>query len=109
MTFALLNVMANADGRMPGWFLPFQIFLIVGIFYFLIIRPQGQARKKHETLLSGLKAGDRVMTAGGILGIVRKVEEKDGEWRVTLESGQSTLVVERSRIIKVGDQTAPQA
>lgn len=109
MTFALLNVMANADGRMPGWFLPMQIFLIVGIFYFLIIRPQGQARKKHEELLAGLKAGDRVMTAGGILGTVRKVEEKDGEWRVTLESGQSTLIVERSRIIKVGDQSAPQA
>ena len=109
MTFALLNVMANADGRMPGWFLPFQILLIVGIFYFLIIRPQGQARKKHEELLSGLKQGDKVMTAGGLLGVVKKVEEKDGEWRVTLESGTSTVIVERSRIIKVGDQTAPQA
>jgi preprotein translocase subunit YajC len=109
VTFALLNVMANADGRMPGWFLPFQIFLIVGIFYFLIIRPQGQARKKHEQLLAGLKQGDKVMTAGGLLGVVKKVEEKDGEWRVTLESGTSTVIVERSRIIKVGDQTAPQA
>jgi preprotein translocase subunit YajC len=101
--------MANADGRMPGWFLPGQILLIVGIFYFLIIRPQGQARKKHEDLLAGLKQGDDVMTAGGLLGKVKKVEEKDGIWRVTLETGTSTVIVERSRITRVGDQTAPQA
>ena len=111
MTYALLNLMANADGKMPGWFLPLQIILIVGIFYFLIIRPQGAARKKHADLLAGLKTGDNVMTAGGILGKVKEIKEaKDkSEWRVTIESGTSTLVVERSRIIRVGDVTAPQA
>ena len=109
MTLSLLSIMATADSRMPSWFLPLQIFLIVGIFYFLIIRPQGAARKKHEELLASLKTGDDVMTAGGLLGKVKKVEEKNGEWRVTLETGTSTVVVERSRIIKVGDQTAPQS
>ena len=109
MTLSLLSIMASSDGRMPGWFLPFQIYLIDGIFYFLIIRPQGQAKKKHEDLLSSLKSGDDVMTAGGLLGKVKKVEEKNGEWRVTLETGTSTVVVERSRIIKVGDKAAPQA
>ncbi|HET7040618.1 MAG TPA: preprotein translocase subunit YajC, partial [Gemmatimonadales bacterium] len=95
--------------KMPGWFLPGQILLIVGIFYFLIIRPQGQARKKQEELLNALKAGDDVMTAGGLLGKVKKVEEKNGEWRVTLDTGTSTVVVERSRVIRVGDKSAPQA
>ena len=111
MTYALLNLMANADGKMPGWFLPLQILLIVGIFYFLIIRPQGAARKKHSDLLESLKVGDKVMTAGGILGTVKEIKEaKDkSEWRVTVESGTSTIVVERSRIIRVGDVTAPQA
>ena len=111
MNLAFLNVMANADGKMPGWFLPFQILLIVGIFYFLIIRPQGAARKKHADLLSSLKTGDNVMTAGGILGKVKDIKEvKDkNEWRVTIETGESTVVVERSRIIRVGDQAAPQA
>ena len=47
------------------------------------------------------------MTAGGLLGQVKKVEEKDGEWRVTLETGTSTVIVERSRIIKVGGVAAP--
>ena len=109
MTLAFLAVMANADGKMPGWFLPMQILLIVGIFYFLIIRPQGTARKKHEELLNSLKQGDDVMTAGGLLGKVKKVEEKNGEWRVTLDTGTSTVIVERSRIIRVGDKSAPPA
>jgi preprotein translocase subunit YajC len=94
---------------MPGWFLPGQILLIVGIFYFLIIRPQGAAKKKHEDLLGSLKQGDDVMTAGGLLGKVKKVEEKNGEWRVTLDTGTSTVIVERSRIIRVGDKLAPPA
>ena len=109
MTLALLTIMASADGKMPGWFLPGQILLIVGIFYFLIIRPQGTARKKHEELLNSLKQGDDVMTAGGLLGKVKKVEEKNGEWRVTLDTGTSTVIVERTRIIRVGDKSAPQA
>ena len=107
MTLALLNVMASADGKMPGWFLPFQIILIVGIFYFLIIRPQGSARKKHADLLASLKKGDEVMTAGKVKDI-KELKEK-GEWRVTIETGDSTVVVERSRIIRVGDVAAPPA
>jgi preprotein translocase subunit YajC len=96
--------MASADGKMPGWFLPFQILLIVGIFYFLIIRPQGTARKKHADLLGALKKGDEVMTAGEI----KELKDK-GEWRVTIETGDSTVVVERTRIIRVGDVAAPPA
>ena len=80
-----------------------QIAAIGAVFYFLIIRPQSQARKKHQELLAGLKKGDEVMTAGGILGKVKDIKEN----RVTVESGTATLVVERSRIIQVGDAVAP--
>jgi preprotein translocase subunit YajC len=108
VTLASLNLMAT-NGPTPGWFLPLQIILIVGIFYFLIIRPQGQARKKHEELLNGLQNGNNVMTAGGIIGKVKKIEEiKDkNEVHVTIETGGSTVVVERSRIIRVNDVAAP--
>jgi len=84
----------------------FQILAIGVVFYFLIIRPQSTARKKHAELLSALKKGDDVMTAGGIVGVVKDIREKDGETRVTVESGSSTVVVERSRIIRVGGVTA---
>jgi preprotein translocase subunit YajC len=111
VTYAFLDLMSSADGKLPPWTLPVQLLLIGGIFYFLLIRPQGAARKKHADLLAALKVGDNVMTAGGILGKVKEIKEaKDKtEWRVTIESGTSTLVVERSRIIRVGDVAAPQA
>jgi preprotein translocase subunit YajC len=80
------------------------------VFYFLILRPSGQARKRHAELLSQLKKGDEVMTSGGIIGRVREIKEieADGlkEVRVTVESGSSTVVVERSRIVRVGNSPA---
>lgn len=102
-------LMTAADGKLPGWVFPLQILGFFGIFYWFLIRPQGQARKKHEEHLSTMKAGDEVMTVGGIIGRVKKVEEKNGEWRVTIESGTSTVVVERSRIHRLGDKSAPQS
>ena len=81
------------------------------VFYFLILRPSGQARKKHAELLSNLKKGDEVMTSGGLIGRVRDIKEveSDGvkETRVTVETGTSTVVVDRSRIVRIGGTTAP--
>jgi preprotein translocase subunit YajC len=80
------------------------------VFYFLILRPSGQARKRHAELLTKLKKGDEVMTSGGIIGRVREIKEieADGlnEVRVTVESGTATVVVERSRIVRVGNSVA---
>jgi preprotein translocase subunit YajC len=83
------------------------------VFYFLILRPSGQARKKHAELLGNLKKGDEIMTSGGLIGRVKDIKEveADGvkEVRVTLETGTSTVVVDRSRIIRVGGASAPGA
>ena len=43
------------------------------IFYFLLIRPQQRKAKEHKALLAGVRRGDRIITGGGILGIVTKV------------------------------------
>jgi preprotein translocase subunit YajC len=80
------------------------------VFYFLILRPSGQARKRHAELLTRLKKGDEVMTSGGIIGRVKDIKEVETEgvkeFRVTVESGTSTVVVERSRIVRVGSSSA---
>jgi preprotein translocase subunit YajC len=47
----------------------------VGIFYFLLWRPQSKRRKEHQQLMSGLAKGDEVVTAGGIVGRITKVED----------------------------------
>jgi preprotein translocase subunit YajC len=77
---------------------------IFAIFYFLLIRPQQQQRKKHELAVMEVKKGDRIVTAGGIIGEVQhvKVGEKvtvDDE--ITIKSGESRLIVERGRIAKI--------
>ncbi len=109
--FALLQAAQGGQGGGGGGFsmLLVQMLAIGLVFYFLIIRPQSQARKKHAELLTQLKKGDDIMTAGGIIGVVKDIKEnKDkGEVRVTVESGDSTFVVERSRIVRVGSQSAP--
>jgi len=54
-------------------FVPF--ILIIAIFYFLIIRPQSKKRKETEKMLSSIKKGDKVVTIGGVHGVVQNVKE----------------------------------
>jgi preprotein translocase subunit YajC len=104
VTLSLLALMAPTDSPNAGLtMLLFQVGAIGLVFYFLILRPQQQARKKHEELLKNLKKGDDVVTAGGLVGRVKDLKED----RITVESGSSTVVIERSRIVKVGDTAAP--
>ncbi len=53
------------------------LFLVgfIAIFYFLLIRPQNKRRKEHQTLIAGLNKGDEIVTAGGIVGKINKVED----------------------------------
>ncbi len=52
-------------------FLP--LILIFVIFYFLLIRPQQKRAKEHKALLENLKKGDKVITTGGIYGVIEDV------------------------------------
>jgi preprotein translocase subunit YajC len=105
MTSLLFSLMAPQDGSNPLPMLLFQFGAIILIFYFLLIRPQSQARKKHGELLAQLKKGDDITTAGGIIGKVKDIKDD----RITIESGSATLVVERARIVRVGEVVSPTA
>jgi|SRR5690242_924781 len=104
MTSLLLSLLAPSSGA-PSWLFPLQLGLMVGILWFLLIRPQSKARKKHAEVLAGLKKGDDITTAGGIIGKVKEIKDD----RVTIESGSATIVVERGRIIRVGESVSPTA
>ena len=56
-----------------GAFLP--LILIFGVFYILLIRPQQKKVKLHRELLNNLKRGDKVITSGGIIGNISKVND----------------------------------
>lgn len=59
------------------------------IFYFLFIRPQRRRQKEHRDLLGSLKRGDRVVTAGGILGTIEEITEDS--IILTVEDGKLRL------------------
>jgi preprotein translocase subunit YajC len=71
------------------------IFLI---FYFMIIRPQQKRSKDRDKMLSNLEKGDKVVTNGGIHGIISGLEEKTALLQV---SDNVKLKVERSAITTV--------
>jgi len=54
--------------------LPFVI--LIAIMYFVIIRPQQKAAKNHQEMVEALKKGDKIVTVGGIISTINKVEEK---------------------------------
>ena len=58
-----------------GQFIP--LILIFVIFYFFLIRPQQKKVKDHKAMVEALKRGDKVVTSGGIIGIVDKVHDDD--------------------------------
>lgn len=62
--------------------------VFIGIFYFLLIRPQQKKAKDHQAMLSKLSVGDEVVTSGGILGRVTDV----GDTFVTIEIADSVRI-----------------
>lgn len=70
---------AQAGGAPAGFDLIslMPLVLIFVVFYFLLIRPQQRKMKAHREMISAVKRGDKVLTAGGIIGSVVKVEESD--------------------------------
>jgi len=77
-------------------FLP--LIAIVAIFYFLILRPQNRKQKETQKMLSALKKGDRVVTIGGIHGIIQSVKENT----VIVKVDESTkLELNRSAVSSV--------
>ena len=112
MTALLLALQgATPTARQGGGstFIIIQFVLILAIIYFLMIRPQQKQRKQHESTIMGLKKGDEIVTVGGIVARVVHIKEgvKDGapapsmSDHVTIQSGESRLIVERGRIARI--------
>lgn len=82
-----------------------QIALFIGIFYFLLIRPQKRQRQQHENLLKSLQRGDKIVTSSGIVGEVVHIKEDE----ITIRSGEAKLVIMRSGITSITNRTAVEA
>ena len=92
---SVLALAAPPDGSNPLLNLvPF--VLVLGIFYFVILRPMQKRQKKVQEFLSALKVGDRIITSGGMYGSITKLSEQS----VQLQIAQNVRVeVARNAIV----------
>jgi preprotein translocase subunit YajC len=80
------------------------IILIFAIMYVLILRPQRQKQRAHQELVANLRRGDTVVTSGGLIGKVAKVE--DAEIQVELAEGVRVRLV-RGMVAEVRSKGEP--
>ncbi len=93
----------GAGGFDVGFLLP--MVLIFGVFYMLLIRPQQRKAKQHRELLEALRRGDRIITSGGIIGLITKVVDAN---ELIVEIAQGVRVrVARSMVSTVMAKTEP--
>jgi preprotein translocase subunit YajC len=83
------------------------LVLIFVVFWFFLIRPQQKRMKEHKALVAALKKGDKVLTNGGILGIVTKASD-DNEVEVEIAANVRVRLV-RSAVSEIVNRTAPVA
>ena len=94
-------VPAGEPGEPTGgfdWTIIIFLVLIFGLFYLVLIRPQRKRQKQHQQLVEELKRGDRIITAGGIHGVIESVSEDSILMRV--ESGATMRVAKSSVALK---------
>lgn len=94
---------APAGGGGMSLLLPMLLILVV--WYFLLILPQQRKEKKRQEMLKSLKKGDRVVTIGGIHGVVERADERI----VTLRLGSTSVDFSRSAIAGLESQEEPPA
>ena len=81
------------------------LILIFVVFYFLLIRPQQKKMKTHKEMLLAARRGDKIVTGGGIIGTITKV---DDEQQVTVEIAKDVKVkIRRDSISQVLSKTEP--
>ena len=94
---AYAQSVGEASSQSPFFqFIP--LVLILGVFWFLIIRPQQKKQKAHQRMVDSLNKGDKVVTNGGIFGTIVKV----GDDRITLEVASKVHInLERQQVSRM--------
>lgn len=107
----MLSILAAASGAAaeapPAWMGWLPIVGMIAIFWFLIIRPQMRQQKAHQAKVAGLKRGDEVLTAGGVVGKVTKVEDTYAELEIAKGVRVRVLKSTIGDVIQPGAGSAP--
>jgi len=84
------------------WYMIAFLVVIFALFYFVMIRPQRKRQKEQQTMIEGLKKGDKVITAGGIYGTIESIS--DDSVVIKVESG-ATLRVNKGSVAVRREET----
>ena len=94
----LLTILQGGLGALGG-FIP--MLLIIGVFYMLLIRPQQKRQRELQQTISELKAGDRIVTNGGIIGTITTVRDTSFLIR---SADKSILEIARSAVAGIQEE-----
>jgi preprotein translocase subunit YajC len=85
----------------PIWQSMVPLVLLVVVFYFALIRPQQKKQKDHAALLKAVKAGDKIVTSGGIVAVVVTVKDKT----LTVRSADAKFEITKSAIAEITERS----
>ena len=92
-------------GGLGGFAQLLPILLIIAVFYFLLIRPQQKRQRQLQETIASLKIGDRVVTTGGIIGVITTVRETSFLIR---SADKSILEIARSAVAGIDEESKQQ-
>ncbi len=99
------NATETAGGTMGGFTTIIMIVMMIGVFYFMLIRPESKRKKEAEKLRSSMKVGDEIVTIGGICGTVVSIKDD----RFVIETGADQVRVEFAKWALSSNESAAAA
>lgn len=103
-TLAMAPAPGGKGGQSSPMFMVVWLGIMIAIFYVMLIRPQQRREKERRALINNVKSGDRVLFAGGILGIVTNVKDKiltvkiADKVKVEITRGSVTQILEKGEV-----------
>ena len=102
----MVNFLTAAEGAAAGGMMSTVIMMVamLGIFYFMLIRPENKRKKEAEQMRSSVRKGDKITTIGGIVGTVVDVKENN----VVVETSADQVRIELAKWAISSNETAAE-
>jgi len=85
----------------PFWTSLVPLVLLIVVFYFALIRPQQKKQKEHAQLLKGVRPGDKIVTTGGIVGVIVSVKEKT----ISIRSADAKFEITKAAVAEITERS----
>src|ERR1041384_671247 len=102
---ALAPPAAPGQTQPPFWTSLVPLALVIVGFYFVLIRPQQKKTRDHTELLKSVQAGDKIITTGGIVGVVISVKEKT----ISMRSADAKFEITKTAIAEISERSGERA